>query len=45
VIGDLAESQLGVLVQKLIHAQFSQEVEEEADSYAVKFMQQEGYNN
>lgn len=44
VIGELAESQLGGLVQKLIHAQFSQEEEEEADTYAVKFMQQEGYN-
>ncbi|MEF8942770.1 MAG: M48 family metallopeptidase [Desulfohalobiaceae bacterium] len=44
VIGELAESQLGGLVNKLIQARFSREEEEEADRYAVRFMQQEGYN-
>lgn len=44
VIGELAESQLGNLVHKLIQASFSREEEEEADRYAVRFMQREGYN-
>jgi putative metalloprotease len=44
VIGELAESQLGGLVHKLIQAGFSREEEEEADRYAVRFMQREGYN-
>ena len=44
VIGELAESQLGGLVNKLIQARFSREEEEEADRYAVRFMQREGYN-
>lgn len=44
VIGELAESQLGGLANKLIQARFSREEEGEADRYAVRFMQREGYN-
>lgn len=44
VIGELAESHLGGLANKLIQSRFSREEEEEADRYAVRFMQREGYN-
>lgn len=44
MIGELAESQLGGLVQKLIHARFSRAEEEETDRYAVRFMQRHGYD-
>ena len=43
-IGEIAESQLGGLVNELLQAGFSREEEEEADAYAVQFMQEEGYD-
>lgn len=40
----LSQSALGDLAEKLIHAQFSQSQESEADAYAVRFMQKRQYD-
>jgi putative metalloprotease len=43
-IGRLAQSQLGGLFEKVVVAQHSQSNENEADDYALKFMQAKRYN-
>lgn len=40
----LSQSALGDLAEKLIHAQFSQSQESDADAYAVRFMQKHQYD-
>lgn len=40
----LSQSALGDLAEKLIHAQFSQSQESDADAYAVRFMQKRQYD-
>ena len=42
-IGTIAQSDLGTLSEKIIHAQFSQKEEKEADDYGLKFLKQGGY--
>jgi putative metalloprotease len=42
-IGQLAGSQLGVLIEKFVNAQFSQSEEKEADDYSLQFMQKYRY--
>ncbi|XOF32791.1 MAG: M48 family metallopeptidase [Candidatus Electrothrix sp. YB6] len=41
--GEIARSQLGGFVQKLMGAQFSQLEEKEADDYGLAFMKEKGY--
>ena len=40
----LSQSALGDLAEKLVHAQFSQSQESDADAYSVHFMQRKKYN-
>ncbi|MDD0811299.1 M48 family metallopeptidase [Curvibacter sp. RS43] len=40
----ISQSALGGLAEKLIHAQFSQSQESDADAYSVRFMQKHNYN-
>lgn len=44
IVGDLAGSLLGAFIQKVVNARFSQEEEKQADDYALRFMQREGYD-
>ncbi|MBN1957585.1 MAG: M48 family metallopeptidase [Desulfuromonadales bacterium] len=44
VVGDIARSQLGDLVQRLTSAQFSQLEEKEADDYGLSFLRAQGYS-
>jgi putative metalloprotease len=44
VAGQLAASQLGDLVEKVVNAQFSQSEEQQADDYGLKFMQAHHYD-
>jgi len=44
IVGDLAGSVLGAFIQKVVNARFSQEEEKQADDYALRFMQREGYD-
>jgi metalloprotease len=44
VASALSQSALGDLTEKLVHAQFSQSQESDADMYALKFMKTNGYN-
>lgn len=43
VVGDLARSQLGGLLEALMNAQFSQLEEKEADDYGISFLRNKGY--
>ncbi len=42
--GQIARSSIGVLVEKLVNAQFSQQEEREADDYGVLYLQRQGYD-
>jgi len=44
VASTLSQSALGDLTEKLVHAQFSQSQESDADMYALKFMKTNGYD-
>lgn len=44
VAGQLADSQLGDLVEKVVNAQFSQSEEQEADDYGLQFMKTHHYD-
>jgi len=44
VASALSQSALGDLTEKLVHAQFSQSQESDADMYALKFMKTNGYD-
>jgi len=43
-IAKLSDSALGELAEKLIHAQYSQSNENDADQYALKFMKDNKYD-
>jgi len=42
-IGQLANSQLGAILEKFVNAQFSQSEEEESDDYSLQFMKKHKY--
>ena len=44
VAGQVAESQLGEIMEKVINAKFSQSEESESDNYALGFMKKHRYN-
>ncbi|MCP4722628.1 MAG: M48 family metallopeptidase [Desulfobacteraceae bacterium] len=44
LVGEVARSSLGGLVQKLLNAQFSQAEEKEADDFGIQFLKKHGFD-
>ena len=44
IAASLSESELGDFAEQIVHAQFSQSQESDADAYAVEFLKRHNYN-